>query len=209
MITKEQIGYELEIEENVSVEDIRKAHPTDFLVWLSGSGQSPNGSHATYRYLVERGSRHDFVKGEVSDATANQAFIYGLINAVSRLTKPVRIFAISPTSLGFETAFKGKGVNHAILQELYELLAEKQCTITEVRFINGANAIKTHIYANSDDPRLIQEKKEQDTRQKEYKYNYKATVYQECLSKVASILASHNVSDEIINIVMDIKPDDK
>ena len=64
MITKEQIGYELEIEENVSVDDIRKAHPTDFLIWLSGSGQSPNGNRASYRYLVEMGKNVKFVKGE-------------------------------------------------------------------------------------------------------------------------------------------------
>lgn len=36
MITKEQIGYELEIEENVSIDDIRKAHPTEFymVIWI-------------------------------------------------------------------------------------------------------------------------------------------------------------------------------
>ena len=64
MITKEQIGYELEIEENVSIDDIRKAHPTDFLIWLAGSGQSPNGNRASYRYLVEMGKNVKFVKGE-------------------------------------------------------------------------------------------------------------------------------------------------
>ena len=205
MITKEQIGYELEIEENVSVDDIRKAHPTDFLIWLSGSGQSPNGNRASYRYLVEMGKNVKFVKGEVSDATANQAFIYGIIDAVSRLTKPMRVFAISPTTLGFERAFKGKGVNCGLLQQLFEILAEKQCTITEVRFESGAEAIKIHIYNNSGDAKLIQEKKEQDSRQKEYKYNYKATVYQECLSKVSSVLATHGISEEIINEVMQIQ----
>ena len=33
-------------------------------IWLSGSGQSPNGNRASYRYLVEMGKNVKFVKGE-------------------------------------------------------------------------------------------------------------------------------------------------
>ena len=53
MICAEEIGYEYEMEENTSIERIRNRHSDGIILWIKGSGRSPEGKSGKYRCVLE------------------------------------------------------------------------------------------------------------------------------------------------------------
>ena len=50
MISAEEIGYELDIEENICIEDLRKRCDDRIIVWISGSGAAPRRRSGTFMW---------------------------------------------------------------------------------------------------------------------------------------------------------------
>ncbi len=64
----------------------------------------------------------------LEDTTANRCIILGLIDAVKLLKKPCKVNLVTSTPIGVVTVMKkGKGTNGDIINELLNLLKEKNC----------------------------------------------------------------------------------
>lgn len=141
----------------------------------------------------------------IPEVTANQAFIHGAIHAVISIKKPCRICIIVPTSLGFEKAFQGKGVNVSLIFTLYETISQKGCELTEARFINGADIIKKYIAMNSGNSSFAANMERKASEKVDRVKQYKMSIYRECLGKVCDILKDEGISEDIIYKVKEIK----
>ena len=204
MITRQSIGYELELWENSDIDNLVDVHEDDVLVWVTGSADMSHGGHA--RYVIEYKGKKRFTNLTIDeDVTANQAYIKGILHAVSRITKPSRICVITAATLGFEMAFKGKGANASLMKELYSLLTEKACQLTEVRFSKGAGMIKAYINEASGSDFYQKEEKRKELEKKDHISSYKRQVYEECLAKVCKVLKANDIDEAVIEQVMEIK----
>ncbi len=198
MISSEDIGYEFEIEENTTIEAIRESHNDGICIWVSGSGPSPS-ENSRYRIVMEANGKAKYMEKECPGKTANQVMIEGAKDAVGHILRPIRIYLIIPTSLGFDKGFKRKGVNAEHVQELFAAIKEKGCLLTEVRYINGSNDIKKYVAENNPDKKAVHALEEKQLW-------YKNHVYQECLGKVTEILKEYHIDDEVIRKVNTIHP---
>lgn len=207
MILAEEIGYECEIQENISIEDIRKEYAEGIIIWLNGSGSSPDGKSGSYRCVLDYRGHVKFMERQLPGATANQTMITGAIDAIQCVNKPLRVYLIAPTALGFVNGFKGKGPNGSLIQQLCESIKEKGCQLTEVQFVNGGDAIKKFVYlCNPDKSGLHAYEKQREEKQKAKK-SYKEIVYNECLSKVIQVLAKNGVDNSLIEAIREIRPE--
>ena len=204
MISKDALNYEMEIQENTDIDSVRASYAGYIILWVTGSGRSTEDGDGYYRCLLQFNDYIKYIEGPAANATANQAMIAGACECIKRVTKPSKISIISATALGFENAFKGKGPNAALLQQLYEEMKNRGCSLTEVRFLNGADSIKSYVYSKSGDQRLIQSKQKEQERKKEYVSSYKQSIYDECIRKVVAILEKNHVSEDIVNQIRDI-----
>lgn len=204
MISKDALNYELELQENTDVDSVRASYAGYIILWVTGSGRSTEDGDGYYRCLLQFNDYTKYIEGPAPNATANQAIIYGAFECIKRVTKPSKVAIISATALGFENAFKGKGPNAALLQQLYEEMKSRGCSLTEVRFLNGADEIKSYMYQKSGDQRLIRSKQKEQDRRSGYVSSYKQTVYAECIRKVVAILEKNHVSEDIVNQIKDI-----
>lgn len=206
MIFSEEIGFENELQENISIEDIRKEYNDGIIIWLNGSGASQEGKMGAYRCVLDYKGHVKFIEKQLPEATANQSMITGAIDAVQCVNKSVRIYLITPTALGFATAFKGKGTNSVLIQQLYEIIKQKNCQLTEVQFINGGDAIKKFVFSCNPDKTQINLYEKQREKKQENRMKYKEMVYQECLEKVAQILRKNAVDTDLIEAIREIRP---
>lgn len=203
MVSAAEIGYEVEIQENVSIDDIRKEYTNGVIVWINGSGKSPDGKAGSYRCVLDYMGHVKYLEKQLPDATANQAMITGAIDAVQCVNKPLRLYLVSPTALGFVNGLKGKGPNGALIQQLCEIVKERNCKLTEVQFSGGSDAVKKFIYSCNPDKSQIDEL---ERKQEKKKNRYKKMLYDECLSKVVQILQENDVEKAVIEAIMNIRP---
>lgn len=193
----------------MSVEDIQKLHIRDINIWITASGCS-GGKEGQLRYILQYGNGTKFGEEMLSGATANQAYIQGAIHAVRRITGSFRICIIVPTALGFEKGFRGKGVNGELIGTLYEEIAKRGCTLTEVRYLNGADVIKKYIAQNADNTKYADElerkQNEKQNKKQNKKLQYEMKIYKECLVKVCRILEAEGIDNEILEKINKIKP---
>ena len=203
MILPEEIGYECELQENISLEDLREVYKEGVIIWLNGSGASPDGKSGSYRCVLEYKGHTKYIENQVPNGTTNQSMLMGAIEAVKCVNKPLRIYLISPTALGFAKGFKGKGPNGALVQQLCEIIKEKDCFLTEVQFVNGGASIKKFVYScNSNKEEVAQYRKTQEERGNWYKEK----IYRECLLKVEKVLVNRDVDNSIIDEIRRIRP---
>ena len=147
MISPEMIDYQNEIQENIDIETLRKEYQDGLIIWLNGSGASPNGKAGSYRCVLDYMGHTKFVEKELLGATANQTMINGAIDAVACVNRPMRLYLISATTLGFTKGFHGKGPNVTLIQQLYKLIKDKGCQLTTIQFVNGGELIKKFVYS--------------------------------------------------------------
>ena len=145
MICAEEIGYEYEIQENTSIDKIRNEYRDGVILWISGSGKSPEGKVAKYRCVLDYKGHTKYIEKELVDETANQAMLIGAVEAMECVTKQVRIFLVVPTQLGFIKCFKGQGINAGLAQKFWQMVKDNNCQFTEVQFYGGADKIKKFI----------------------------------------------------------------
>lgn len=206
MYKREDIKYEIEIQEKLFVGDIEKMYRGNIILWLTCSGSNADNHEGTYRYLLQYNDYIKYYDGKIEKATANQSAIHGIIDAMEKINKPSRIYVVVASTLGFENAFNGKGVNVELFQLLYGKLVEKKCELTEVRFVGGADKIKKYVYAHSDNVELIQKAVEKQKRSEEYRNNYKEQIYEECKDKIINILVNAQVDESIVEKIRNLKP---
>ncbi len=202
MISKEDIGFNYEIQENISIEDLRKQYCDWIIIWMNGSGISPVNNAGVYRCVLEFKGNNKYIEGKLQAASANRAMVYGAINAVECVSKPIPLYIVCATHLGFDGAFKGKGPNADLLQELFELVNQKGCSITEVFCPSGAELIKKYVCSCNPDQKQPKVKKNKE----DYRDEYKRHLYRECLAKVKNVLEDAGVDKGIIDRVMEITP---
>ena len=203
MSLAEEIGYECELEENTSIDRIRENHQDGICIWVSGSGPSPS-EEANYRIVMEVvGKGEKYYDSVCPGKTANQTMITGIIDAVNRVTQPMRLYIITATSLGFEKGLKGKGTNAVYLKELFDAVIAKKCQLTEVRWNNGSYDLKKYIISKNPNKEAA---KAFENKQSEKQLRFKEFVYRECLEKVTEILSENNVDETIIRMVKAVKP---
>lgn len=202
MVSAAEIGYENELQENISVEDLRKAYTDGIIIWVNGSGKSPDGKAGSYRCVLDYMGHVKYLEKQLLDATANQAMLIGAIDAVQCVNKPIRLYLICPTALGFVNGLKGKGPNGALIQQLCEAVKERSCQLTEVQFSGSADAVKKFIYTCNPDKSKLDELERQ---QEKKKNRYKEAIYNECLSKVIPILQKNNVDKAIIDEIKKLR----
>lgn len=209
MISKKDICFECDIQENISVEDIRKEYEEGVIIWVNGSGSNPKGKPASYRCVLDYMGHTKYMEKEIPDVTAHYAMITGIIDAVKCINKSVRLNVVCTTSLGFAGGFDGIGVNSALFQKLYELIKEKKCTLTEVQCVGCGEKIKKFIYSCNPDKSGRNEYDAKVLEKEKKKYQYRAFLYSECISKVTKILTMRGVDSKIINEIKKIKPEEK
>lgn len=198
MVSKEDISYCMEMQENISIGDIRQQYEDGILIWIAGSGKTEERPYGEYHCLLDYNGSTKYLNGKVENGTANQSMIEGVKAAVSCIVKPMWVVVISSTTLGFEKGFNGRGTNGIAMEMLLELIKEKQCTLTEVRFIGGAEAIK--IFISEVAPEYKSNRKAKEV----YVSEYKKKIYAECLQKVVGVLNKNQVSKSVIKEVSDI-----
>lgn len=147
----EEIGYEYEIQENTSIDKIRKEYEDGIIIRVSGSGKSPEGKTGSYRCVMDYKGYTKYIERELPEAIANQSMLIGASEAIECVNKLARTFLVSPIQLGFINGFKGKGVNANLVQEVGRLIKSKKCHLTEVQYYNGAEEIKKIIYSCNPD----------------------------------------------------------
>ena len=197
------IEFETELQENVSVEELKRQYRDGVIVWISGSGCTPEGKNGKYRAVLEYRGITKYLEREIADATANQVMISGITDAVRCLEKPVSVYVIAPTALGFASGSRGKGTNAGYFRELFELITAKNCKLTEVQFLNGSDAVKKYIFSVNPDKRE-QQTLEQKTMQKQRRY--KEMIYRECIAKVTAILRKHDTDPSLIREITELRP---
>jgi hypothetical protein len=209
LITERELGYEVEAKENVTLEEIRREYQNNLIIWTSGSGANPGGNPGVYRCVLDYKGNIKYLEGELPGATANQTMIQGATAAIECVNKPIRIFLISSTQLGFAQAFKGKGINAGLLQELCRKVVEKNCQLTEVIYYSGGESMKKFIHScNPNQEQREKQQKKINEKEKYYK-NYKKMVYDECLKKVTKILEEQGVEPDIIQKIREISAEYK
>lgn len=202
LVTEREIGYDLEIQENTTVEELRKQYWEGIIIWLNASGTSPDGKSGSYRCVMDFHGNVKYLEKELAGATANQAMIQGAIDAVDCIQKPMRVFLCAPGALGFESAFRGKGVNSDLLQELFKLLLKKGCQVTEVRFIGGADLIRKFVLSCNPDHTKLDRVIQKEQQGRDY---YRAKIYDECMEKVVAVLRKNHIDEAVIREIMQIK----
>ena len=207
MVSPKDIEFESDIQEKISIEDIRAEYNDGVIIWLNGSGASHNGKPGSYRCVLDYNGHTKFLEKKLDGATANQAMITGAIDAIKCINKPVRLYIVCTAALGLAKGFKGSGPNGLLVQQMYELIKEKECTLTEIQCINCGDTIKEFVYScNPDKSKLDVFEKAKEDKEKR-KYQYKEYLYNECLSKVAELLAMRGVDNRIIREIKKIKPE--
>lgn len=83
--------------------------------------------------------------------------ITGAINAVQYVNKPVRLYLVSPTALGFVNGLKGKRPDGALIQQLCAVVKERNCQLTKVQFSGGSDVVKKFMYSCDPDKSQIDE----------------------------------------------------
>ena len=207
MICAEEIGYEYEIQENTSIDKIRNEYRDGVILWINGSGKSPEGKMAKYRCVLDYKGHTKYIEKELPGSTANQAMLIGAIEAMECVTKQVRIFLVVPTQLGFVKCFKGKGVNADLAQEFCKIIKTKNCQFTEVQYYGGANEIKKFVCTCNPDKSAMEEHEKKQEEKKQYISQYKAKIYEECLGKVLQVLTSYGAESSLLDEVMKIGKD--
>lgn len=203
MILPEEIGYECEIQENISVDELREDYKEGIIIWLNGSGTSPDGKSGAYRCVLDYKGHTKYIENQTLGATANQSMLMGAIEATKCVNKPLRIYLIAPTALGFVNGFKGKGPNGALIQQLCEIIKEKNCFLTEVQFKNGGVSIKDFVYSCNPNKKEV----EHYQKKQEEKANwYKEKIYRECLEQVEKVLVRSGIDNHIIDEIKRIRP---
>lgn len=202
MITKEQIGFESELSENITPEYICNLYPDEILIWVSGSGCNNERTYGKYRVVMQYKANKVYYENTVEDATANQVALYGILEAISHVNKSIGVCVIVATALGFEKGFKGKGANAELVQKIYTALFEKGCTLTEICTPNGSDVIKKYISDNSGGKFT---KKDKDDRKQYYKDQYKLNLYNEWKAKVIAVLNDNNVDEEVIEKIKNLQ----
>ena len=205
MICAEEIGYEYEIQENTSIDRIRNEYRDGVILWINGSGKSPEGKLAKYRCVLDYKGHTKYIEKALPGATTNQAMLTGAIEAMECVNKQVRIFLVAPTQLGFVKCFKGKGVNADLAQEFCEMVKTKNCQFTEVQFYGGADKIKKFVYACNPDKSAREDEEKKQEIKKKYKSQYEVKIYKECLEKVLQVLTSYGVESSLLDEVMKIE----
>lgn len=205
MADKKDIKFDIEITENISAVEVEKSHIGSVNIWITGSG-AINGKEGRFRYILQYKDAKKYEEKIMPGVTANQAYIYGAIHAVKCINKSCKICIIVPTALGFEMALKGKGANVDLIHILYDEIVKRGCELIEVRFINGAQEIKTYIANNSGKNSLIEELQKKDIEKEDRKLQYKKAIYRECLEKVCRVLKKEGVMDEILEKINEIQP---
>ena len=195
MVSQKVVEYNYEMQQNISASELREQYKDGVIVWLNASGGFANGGNGCYRCALDYKGSVKYMEKDLSGTTANQAMIKGAIDAISRITMSKRIFLISPTQLGFLGAFKGKGVNSQYLQDLLSLINQKQCQLTEVQFINGADEIKRLLRQYAPNKKVFDEKKD-----------YKLIIYEDCLKNVVRVLERNMVDQNVIEEIKNLKP---
>ena len=96
-------------------------------IYVTGScnAQTREGSAMV---LTEQGSEKRLQKFNYSDTTVNRCIIQGLIDGVLQLDAPHHVVLVTSTPVGVVSASKGKGPNHALINELLRELTARQCT---------------------------------------------------------------------------------
>lgn len=208
MISAEEIGYDYEIQENTSIDRIRKKYSDGIILWLKGSGRSPEGKPGKYRCVLEYKGYTKYMEKELPEVTANQSMLLGAIDAMECVNKPSRIYLVTPIPLGFISGFKGKGVNADLVQELCKVVKAKHCQLTEVQYYSGADKIKKFVYSCNPDKTAMAHLEKKQEEKKQYISQYKAKIYEECLEKVIQVLTRYGVANSLLDEVRNIGKED-
>ena len=195
-VTAEEIGYEEEILENLSVEDIRKEYGGELLIWISASGSSFSRPEGTYYALLDYKGHREYREKSLPGESANRMMIHGMIDTIRSLKRACQIRLIVPARLGFEAGFRGKGTNVELLQEALRAVREKECRLTVLFFPGGADLIRAEVMAASG---RIDERKSAGNR-------YKDMIWRECLMRVTELLRRRGVDPAVIEEVRALRP---
>lgn len=196
MINKEDVSYEMDLQENISVKELQKFYEGDVLLWVTGSANIQT-REGYYRYVLQYKDAYKYYERKIADVTTNQAYIKGAIDGVKRISRDKRICIISATPLGFEMGFKGKGANGSLIQELCQEIRSKGCKLTEVRYIGHAAELKRFLDQVSGKP-IRDYDAENKERKKKERIDWKKSIYVECIDKVLAIV-SDKVDEELIS----------
>lgn len=207
MISKQDIEFESDVQENVTIEDVREEYSDGVIIWLNGSGASPSGKPGAYRCVLDYMGHIKYMEKKLEGATANQAMIIGATDAIQCINKPVRLYLVCTTALGLARGFRGSGPNGSLVQKMYELIKKKECTLTEVQCINCGDVIKEFVYSCNPDESKHSDYEKSKADKRKYKQQYKDILYNECISQVVEVLRTNNVSSYIIDEVRKIKPE--
>ena len=200
------IGYQEEWQENVTPEDIRREHENEILLWVAGAAKSPVDADGHYYCCLDWNGALKYFEGDVPGASANAAMIEGMIAAASGIKRSASVCLIPITLLGIKNAFKGKGPNAQRLCAFFDVLREKECTLTEIQYPGGAEEIKKLIFAADPTGQAAKRIEKEKANARKGVAEYKEKVYAECLAKVERVLALCDTPQEVIDRVRNIRP---
>ena len=194
MINDQDVNFEQETMENLTVQEIRGMYKDELILWISGSGVGPGRPCGCYYGLLDYKDNVRYMEGEFPNATANQAMIRGLTEMVQAVKKPLRLIAVSPCPLGFTAGFRGKGTNGTLIQDALRGIKEKGCSLTALVLPGQAEELRMWIMEHSG--RKVESKKNK----------YKEMIYRECLGQVTEILKASGIDSGIIGRIEMIEP---
>lgn len=208
MVSEQELDFESEYRENVLIDDIRRSCSDGIIIWVCGSGSSPDGGMASYNALLEKKGMYLSCSGDREGYTANQIMITGLQDAAGHIRVSSKVYVVCAAALGFAKAFRGKGCNGVLLQQFLQILSDKQCKLTEVVFCGGGSDIREYILVHGQGTEAQREwfaKKKEE--KKEYVSAWKEKVYRECLTKVLAVLCEEGIEEPVLLKVRNIRPE--
>lgn len=140
-ITKEDLDFKTEIHQNCSIEEMIKLYPDSLIIVANGSATS-SVKKGKYRYELIYHDKTLYVENEFDTTSANRAAIKAVSVAVNRINRSCKIVVITAVHIGMVNAFRSKGINAIEIQNIFKILKDKKCTLTEAYFVNGSREIK-------------------------------------------------------------------
>ena len=111
----------------VKTDNIEKDDMQSVFIYVTGSCNALT-REGSAKVLTKKCGNKRLQTFNYQDTTVNRCIIQGLNDGVLQLDAPHHVVLVTSTPIGVVSALKGKGPNHALINDLIRELTARQCT---------------------------------------------------------------------------------
>jgi hypothetical protein len=195
------------VENNIDIETYLLQNP-DKLFLLITSSCLPEKRRGNYKLMLRFKGQSKLLTKDLNDVSnANECALKGIKEAINSLTAPnFEIILLNCIGTGLHRYVKdGKSSNKELIEEIFKLLDEKQCFVSELIFKGKANEIKQVInvaYPLSKNKKNQNKLKELNINDytKEIILNTKKEMYSQIIQNMVELRFTENSISSILQI---------